>query len=133
MWTKSRNGIRKLNRSLGRPCWRYGTKMLNGARRPNYLALACSALNKVLCIHGRQAKEDPHIFGPHSHQYFLDTLEIARERHEAEAALCRVYGPPKPGDPVYVSTPWADRYGPEPTPEAKRIFLKWFHENYPHR
>ena len=103
--------------------------MLGGARRPNYLALACSALNQLLRLQARMAKEDPHIFGPHAHQYFLDTLEMEREQQEAEAALRKVYGPPSPNQPKHVSTLWTDRYPPEP--KQRRLFLKWFHEKYP--
>jgi hypothetical protein len=130
MSKKFRNGNRKLNRRLNRRCTRYATKMLNGARRPNYLALACSAINQALRIRARLAKEDPHIFGPHSHQYYLDTLRMEREEQEREA-LRKVYGPPKPGEPKFVSTLWTDRY--EPKPEERRLFLKWFHQNYPSR
>jgi len=50
------------------------------------------------------AKEDPHIFGPHARQYFLDTLEMEREQQEAQAALRKAYGPPSPNQPKYVST-----------------------------
>ncbi len=103
--------------------------MLGGARRPNYLALACSALSQFLRLQARQAKEDPHIFGPHAQKYFLDTLEMEREQREREAALRRVYGPPKPGGPAFVSTLWTDRYVPEP--KQRKMFLKWFHEKYP--
>src|SRR4051794_35681196 len=106
MWKKSRNGTRRLNCSLGRRCWRYGTKMLHGARRPNYLALACRALNQFLRLQARLAKAEPHIFGPHSRRYFLDTLEMEREQKEREAALHTVYGPPKPGQPEFASTLW---------------------------
>ncbi len=60
---------------------------------------------------------------------FLDTLELEREEKEIEAALRRAYGPPKPGEPVHVSTLWTDRY--EPKPEQRKVFLKWFHEKYP--
>jgi hypothetical protein len=105
--------------------------MLGGARRPDYLALACSAINRFLRIHRRLAKKEPHIFGPHSHQYFLDTLEMEREEREREAALRSVYGPPKPGEPVYVSTPWSDRYYPPDDPQGRRIWFSWFHEKYP--
>ena len=66
--------------------------------------------------------------GP-SHQYYLDTLEMEREEKEREAALRSVYGPPKPGEPEFVSTLWTDRY--EPKPEQRNLFLKWFHEEYP--
>jgi len=105
--------------------------MSPGTRRPNYLALACSALNQLLRLHRRMAKDDPHLFGPRAHDYFLDTLEEDRRLHEAEAALRKIYGPPAPGQPEHVSTLWTDRY--EPKPEQRKIFLKWFHENYPSR
>ena len=107
--------------------------MLGGARRPNYFALACSALNQFLRIQARMAKAEPHIFGPHSHQYFLDTLEMEREEKEREAALRRAYGPPKPGEPKFVSTLWTDRCNPPEDPKRRRIFIKWFHEKYPPR
>ena len=80
--------------------------------RPDYLAIACRAVNQLLRLRRRMAKEDPHIFGPHSSQYFLDTLEMERKEKETAAALQRVYGPPAPGEPVRVSTLWTDRYGP---------------------
>ena len=131
MSTKSRSGNRKLNRTLNRSCSHYATRMLGGVPRPNYLALACTALNKVLRIHARLAKEDPHVFGPHSHQYFLDTLQMEKREKETEAALRKIYGPPKPGEPVHVSTLWSDRYDPPEDPKLRRIFIKWFHEQYP--
>ena len=130
MWTRSRNGIHRLNGSLNRRCTRYATKMLGGARRPNFLTLACKAINQALRIRNRLAKEEPHIFGPRSHQYFLDTLQMEREQEEREAALRSVYGPPKPGEPEFVSTLWTDRYNPPEDPELRRIFFKCFHEKY---
>jgi len=105
--------------------------MLAGAPRPNYLAMACSALNAAPRIHARLARKDPHIFGPHSHQYFLDTLEMEKAEKEIEAALRRVYGPPKSGEPVRASTLWTDRYNPPQSPKLRRIFFKSFHEKYP--
>jgi hypothetical protein len=106
--------------------------MLGGARRPrppNYLAMACRVLNQYLRLANRMAKEDPHIFGPCSHHYYLDTLEMEQQERETEAALRRVYGPPAPGQPQHVSTSWTERYFPEP--KRRRLFLKWFHEKYP--
>jgi hypothetical protein len=103
--------------------------MAPGARRPNYLALACKAFKQVLRFHRRLAKQDPHLFGPRAHDYYLDTLAEERRLHEAEAALRRVYGPPAPGEPEHVSTLWNDRY--EIKPGQQKMFLKWFHENYP--
>ena len=135
MWKRSRNGNRKLDRALRRPldrrCDRSAGKMSPGARRPNYLALACRALNQYLRLRRRLAKEQPHIFGPHSTQYFLDTLAEERRRREAQAALDKIYGPAPPGQPDHVSTLWTDRYHPPPTPQGRRIFFKWFHEKYP--
>jgi len=90
--------------------------MLYGARRPNYLAQACRALDQILRLRRRWAKEDPHLFGPDSDQYFLDTLEMERKEKETAAALQKVYGPPAPGEPVRVSTLWTDRYGPARKP-----------------
>ena len=75
------------------------------------------------------AKADPHIFGPHAREYFLDTLKMEKQQQETEAAIRKVYGPPAPGEPPHVSTLWSDRYPPEL--KQSRIFLKWFHENYP--
>jgi hypothetical protein len=105
--------------------------MLGGARRHNYLSLACSAINRFLRIQKRLARQDPHIFGPHARQYLLDTLEMEREEKETEAALRSAYGPPKPGEPVRVSTLWTDRYYPPANRHGRRIFFKWFHEKYP--
>src|SRR4051812_42745262 len=130
MSTRSRNGIRNPPLSHNRHCTRYGTKMLGGSRRPDFLALACKAINQALRIQKRLAKEHPHIYGPHSRQYFLDTLQMEREREERKAALCSVYGPPKPGEPGSVSTLWTDRYHPPEDPKLRRVFFKWFHEKY---
>jgi hypothetical protein len=105
--------------------------MLGGARRrhPDYLAVACRALNQYLRIANRMAKNDPHIFGPRAHDYYLDTLKMEQREKEAEAALDKVYGQPAPGGPQRVSTLWTDRYPLEL--KKSRLFLKWFHENYP--
>ena len=73
--------------------------MSPGARRPNYLVIACRALNQYLRWQRRMAKQDPHIFGPRSSNYFLDTLEEERRLRETEAAMRQVYGPPAPGQP----------------------------------
>jgi hypothetical protein len=132
MWKRSRNGIRKLDRRLDRHCNRYAGRMCSGARRPrrpDYLAIACRLLNQSLRIAKRMAKEDPHIFGPRSREYFRDTLKLERQEQEMEAAVRKVYGPPVPGQPEHVSTLWTDRYLPEP--KQRRLFLKWFRENYP--
>ncbi|MBI5387446.1 MAG: hypothetical protein HZA90_22535 [Verrucomicrobia bacterium] len=140
MSSRSRNGIRNLNRrldrgrnkSLDRGLTRYATAMLGGARRPrqpNYLAIACRLLNQCLRLNDRMAKRDPHIFGPYARRYFEDTVRLEKEHAESEAALRKVYGSPTPDAPAPVSTLWTDRY--DPPPKQHRMFLKWFHENYP--
>ena len=132
MSNRFRNGLRKLSRNLDRRCDRHSTRMLGGARRPrppNYLAIACRALNQYIRLAKRRAKNDPHIFGPRAHDYYLDTLRMEQREREAEAALLKVYGPPAPGEPKHVSTLWTDRYPPEA--KKSRLFLKWFHEQYP--
>jgi hypothetical protein len=105
--------------------------MLNGARRPDYLALAFRAINQALRIQARLAKEDPHLCGPHARQYLLDTFRMEREEQEREAAIRKVYGPPKLGEPVWFSTLWSDRYNPPEDRKGRRMFFKWFHEKYP--
>ena len=77
----------------------------------------------------RLAKNDPHIFGPCARDYCLDTLKVEQREKDAEAALHKVYGPPAPEQPRHVSTLCTARYPPEP--KMSRLFLKWFHENYP--
>jgi hypothetical protein len=116
--------MRRLNLRLDRPLSRRLDRCLTARtdgrsfRPPDYLAVACSALSLYLRQAGKMAKADPHIFGPHA----------AEQQAEAEAALCKVYGPPKPGDPPPASV-WRERYYPEPGLE-RRIFLKWFKEQY---
>jgi hypothetical protein len=105
--------------------------MLNGARRPDYIALALRAINQALRIRARMAKRDPHLFGPYARQYLLDTFQMERDEREREAALRKVYGPPKPGEPVWNSTLWSDRYNLPEDPKRRRMFIKWFHEKYP--
>ncbi len=132
MWTRSRSGLRSLNRSLNRRCRRYAGKMLGGAlrpRQPDELALLCRVLTQYLRVARRMEKRDPHLFGPRARDYFLDTLDMERLQQETEAALCKIYGPPPPDQPPRVSTLWTDRYYPQP--RQRRLFLKWFNENYP--
>ena len=108
--------------------------MLGGARRrrePDPIAVVCRLLTQYLRMQKRAAREEPHLFGPHAQQYFLDTLEMERHEAEMEAAIRKVYGPPAPGEPPHVSTLWTDRYCP--APGERRLFLKWFHEQYPSR
>jgi hypothetical protein len=134
--SRSRNGGRKLNRSLNQNLNhglnRYATTLVDGAcrpRQPDYLRLACRALTQYLRLAKRMERQYPHIFGPQAHRYFLDTLQLEKDRAETEAALRKVYGPPAPGDPVPVSTLWTDRSFP--SPRQRRLFLKHFHEHYP--
>ena len=136
MWSRSRNGVRNLNRGLARglsrKCSRWATTLQAGARRPpqpDELRQICALYTEYLRIAKRMAKQDPHIFGPHAHRYLLDTLELERREAETQAALRKAYGPPVPGEPVHVSTLWTDRYFP--TRKARRIFLQHFHEHYP--
>ena len=134
--SKCRNGTRNLNQGLNRTldhgCSRFCATMLGGARRPrqpDLLAVACGLISRYLRLAGRMAKQDPHLFGPHARRYFLDTLQREAEEQEIEIALRKVYGPPAPGQPAHVSTLWTDRYFPQP--KQRRLFLKWFHEQYP--
>lgn len=132
MPSASRHLARSLSRTQSRSLSRYATRMQGGARRPrqpNGLRVACRLLNTYIRLTKRAAKRDPHVFGPRARVYFLDTLRMEQEQKEIEAAIRKVYGPPKPGTPPPVSTLWSDRY---PVGSARhRLFLKWFHERYP--
>jgi hypothetical protein len=130
--TRVRKLSRSLNRHLNRACTRHTTRMLGGARRPprpNELRNACRLLDQALRIRKRMTKRDPHLFGPHAHRYYLDTLRLAQQQQEARAALAKVYGPSPPGAPDCTSTVWADRYVFR-TPEQHRRHLRWFKEQY---
>jgi hypothetical protein len=133
---RSRNGIRDLrhllNYGINRRCFRHATTMLGGARRPRQpdtLAQLCSILTRYLRVANRMARRDPHLFGPHARQYYLDTLELVRFEQETQVALDIVYGPPAPGKPRHVSTIWTDRYAS--ADKNRRMFLNWFKEQYP--
>ncbi len=137
-FTRSRNGLRSLHRrafrGLNHRCVRYATTLLGGARRPRQpdeLRLLCRTLTAYLRLADRMAKRDPHLFGPHAHRYYLDTLALENEQQQVEAALDKVYGPRKPDEPRRISTLWTDRY--HVPPKKRRLFLKWFRENYPDR
>jgi len=86
-------GNKHLNRSLNRCILRPATRMLGGARRPpppNYLALACRAIEEVIRIDKRLLP------------FMAEQREILERRlfgQEIEAALLRVYGPPDPAAP----------------------------------
>ena len=121
-----------LSRSLNRSSMRALTCSRSGVRRarqPGDLRVACRCLSQALRIHRRMAKRDPHLFGPHAGRYYLDTLRLAQEQQEIEAALCRVYGPPSPGESSSVSTVWTDRYVFR-TPREHRLHLRRFKEHY---
>ena len=126
--------MRRLNHRLDRPLSRRLGRCLTARtdgrsfRPPDYFAVACSALSLFLRQAGKMAKADPHIFGPHATRYYQDTVRMAEQQAEAEAALRKVYGPPKPGD-LPPDSLWRKRYYPEPGLE-RRIFLKWFKEQY---
>ena len=105
--------------------------MLDGARRPNLLRLACRLLTEYLRSAKRMARQDPHLFGPRAMDYYRDTLAKVEFEKEIWAAIEKVYGPPEPGHERPASTIWSDRYFPPP--ERRRFFLKCFHEKYPSR
>ena len=142
--SKSRNGNRELpmsqkgqlshslNRRLNRLCTRSATRMLDGARRPrspDELRSICRLLEHALRLHQGLARRDPHLFGPHAHRYFLDTVKLAQDQQEIDAALCKVYGPPPPGSSATGSTIWTDRYVFR-TPQQQRFHRRWFKEQY---
>src|SRR5262249_28602738 len=130
MSNRYRNGTRSLAHSLNRRCFRYATKMFGGARRPrtpDEITLVCRALTQYLRIRDRMARREPHLFGQRASDYFRDTLALERFEQEMQATLFKVYGPDPPDQPKRVSTLWTDRYPAVPD----RMFLKWFHENYP--
>lgn len=97
------------------------------ARRRDYLKEACSLLGKYIRLRNRAIRNDPHLFGPHSSRYFQDTVIEARKAEEAEQAILKVYGPPKPGDPPPPPGVWTQRYFLDPQWPG---FRKWFREKY---
>ena len=116
---------RKLSRRLGT----FVVTRTNGRafRPPDYLAVACRALNQALRISKRMARADPHLFGPHAARYFQETVQAARQEAEVEVALPKVYGPPQPGEPPCGPGVWTRRYALSP---QWRGFRKWFREQY---
>ena len=133
----SRNGSRSLRRSLGRKlnrclnrrCTHSITRRLVRARAGDSLGYLCSLLEQLLRSANRLAQNDPHLFGPRAREYYLDTLRLQGEERLIEEALRKTYGPVKPGEPRHISTLWTDRYFPPP--ERRKLFRKWFHEQYP--
>ena len=82
--------LRNLLHSTGRCPTRPTTRMLNGARRPpppNYLAMACRALEEVIRIDKRLLP------------YMVEQKQMLKRwllDKEIEASLRKVYGPPDP-------------------------------------
>lgn len=122
-----------LNRRCRRPLTlklgRLITQRTNGRlfRRTNYLAAACQALNQLLRKKREMARAHPHLFGPHAGSYLVDTVRAARHAAEAEAAIRKVYGPPRPDDPPPPPGVWSQRYGLDPQWKG---FRRWFHHIY---
>ena len=134
MSIRFRNGLHKLNKSICRRCNRSAASRLPGARskrRPDDLRLLCRVLTQYLRLARRMEKRDPHLFGPRARDYYLDTLRLEQRDQEVEAALRKIYGPRDPGAPARVSTLWSDRYPEFSSASQHRLFLKWFHEQYP--
>ena len=85
--------VRNLCRSANRCPTRPATRMLGGARRPpppNYLALACRALEEVIRIDKRLL--------PYMEEQ-KRMLENYLWAQKCEAAMHKVYGPPDPSAP----------------------------------
>jgi len=120
---------RPLNRRLNRHLGSLLTRRTNGRRyrRRNLLAEACRALELCIRQSKKMAKADPHLFGPHAHAYYLDTLREDQQMQEAAAALDKVYGPSPDGNSPLRSV-WQERYNIPP--EQRKFFLKWFKEHY---
>jgi hypothetical protein len=132
MASASRRLSRPLGRSLSHPITCYATRMQGGAhrpRQPDLLRVACRFLSLYIRLTKRAAKDEPHLFGPRAPDYFRDTVRMEQQEKEFEAAIRKVYGPPDPASPFRGSTLWTDRY--VIPPERRRLFLKWFNEQYP--
>lgn len=121
--------LRALNRSLARPLDRFLNRRLVGRPRrpPNDLAAACTLLNQYIRLRRKTAKAAPHLFGPHAGKYYRDTLRLAAQDQEVDAALEKIYGPAPPGSPPRPSV-WVERYA-IPTDQQK-LHRKWFREKY---
>jgi hypothetical protein len=100
-----------LMRNLNRRLARHSTRMLGGARRPrqpNYLLLACRALSELIKIDARLRP-------------FMEEQQRMLEQdawnQECEAALRKVYGPPKADAPP----PLSAFFTSVPTPAQIRL------------
>ncbi len=120
---------RRCNQSLCRPLGVFITSRTDGRpfRRPDYFAKACSALNLFLRQAKKMAKADPHLLGPHARRYFQDTAREAQQQADVDAAIRKVYGPPKPGDPPPPPGIWTQRYFLDPEWKG---FRNWFTKTY---
>jgi hypothetical protein len=127
---KCRSGNRRLNRRLGRRVGHYVIARLDGRpfRPPDWLAVACKALDGYVRLRKQAARRDPHLFGPHASRYFRDTVQLEQEQRETEAALRKVYGPSAPGQEWRPNKIWYERYARDPA--NKKFFRKWFKEHY---
>ena len=120
---------RRLNSRLNRHLGSLLTRRTNGRRyrRRNLLAEACRALELCIRQSKKMAKADPHLFSPHAHAFYLDTLREDQQAQEIEAALDKVYGP-DPERAGRLRSVWQERYNIPP--EQRKFFLKWFKEHY---
>ena len=119
----------RCNRSLRRKLNTIITKRTDGkpCRRPDPLLAACRALNGYVEAAQELAEDQPHIFGPHARQYFQDTIQAAKVAAEADAAIHKVYGPRKLGDPPLQPGVWTRRYFLDPEWKG---FSKWLRRTY---
>lgn len=118
-----------LNTCLGQKLVRLATSRTDGRafRPPDHLARACRYLELYLRQARKMARAEPHLCGPHASRYYADTVRLAQQQAEINAALDKVYGPPKPDDPSPGPDVWTQRYVLDP--QWPR-FRKWFKEQY---
>ena len=119
----------RLNHRLNRRLGSFLTRRTNGRRfrRANLLAEACRALNLCLRQSRKMASADPHLFGPHARDYYLDVLRREKEQSVIQTALNKVYGT-SPADAPRPPSVWQEYY--DIPPEGRKRFRKWFRENY---
>jgi hypothetical protein len=119
----------RLNHRLNRRLGSLLTRRTDGRcfRRANLLAEACRAINLCLRQSRKMAAADPHLFGPHALDYYRDVLRMEKEQQVIQTALDKVYGT-SPADAPRSSSVWREHY--DIPPEGRKIFRKWFRENY---